>query len=150
MHLDSWRSCFHSRDGMCPLHLLNPSQTPIYMLPIPITASFPSWLIRFWHACFHYHLLWRSLWVEISTLAYEVNTSCWPERLSAGTLYPYNSEKGNAQKSEISTKLDVYSYRRAHRHSSCSAGVICRGCGVVTFIYFHSVDPYWVKSTLRI
>jgi hypothetical protein len=27
--------------------------------------------------------------------------------------YPHNSEKTNAQKSEISTKIDVYSYRRA-------------------------------------
>jgi len=33
-------------------------------------------------ACFDYHLLWSSLWVEISTLAYEANSSCWPERLS--------------------------------------------------------------------
>jgi hypothetical protein len=45
---------------------------------------------------------------------------------------PYNSDKTNAQKSEISTKLDVYSYRRAHRRASYSDGVICRGCGVVT------------------
>ena len=34
-------------------------------------------------ACFDYRLLWGSLWVEISTLAYEANSSCWPERLSA-------------------------------------------------------------------
>jgi len=49
-----------------------------------------------------------------------------------GILYPYNSDKTNAQKSMISTKINVYSYRRAHRHASCSAGVICMGCGVVT------------------
>jgi len=53
-------------------------------------------------------------------------------KVVSGILYPYNSDKTNAQKLEISTKLDVYSYRRAHRHASCSAGVICRGCGVVT------------------
>jgi len=40
-----------------------------------------------------------------------------------GILYPYNSDKTNAQKSEISTKIDAYSYRRAYRHASCSAGV---------------------------
>jgi len=50
----------------------------------------------------------------------------------SSVAYPYNSDKTNAKKFEISTKLDVYSYRRAHRHTSCSAGVICRGCGVVT------------------
>jgi len=30
----------------------------------------------------------------------------------------YNSDKTNAQKVEISTKIDVYSYRRAHRCAS--------------------------------
>jgi len=33
-------------------------------------------------ACFVYRLHWSSLWVEISTLAYEANTLFWPERLS--------------------------------------------------------------------
>jgi len=47
-------------------------------------------------------------------------------------LYPYNSEKRTAQKSEIHKNINVYSYRRAHRPASCSAGVIYRGCGVVT------------------
>jgi len=47
-------------------------------------------------------------------------------------LYPYNSDKTNVQKSETSIKIDVYSYRKAHKRASCSAGVICRGCGVVT------------------
>jgi hypothetical protein len=31
----------------------------------------------------------------------------------SGVLYPYNSDKNNAQKSEIPTNIDVYSYRRA-------------------------------------
>jgi len=53
-------------------------------------------------------------------------------KIVSGILYPYNSDKTFAQKSDISTKIDVYSYRRAHRDASCSAGVICRGCGVVT------------------
>ena len=30
------------------------------------------------------------------------------------------------------TNIDVHSYRRAHRRASCSAGVICMGCGAVT------------------
>jgi hypothetical protein len=47
----------------------------------------------------------------------------------SGVLYPYNSDKNNAQKSEISTKIDVYSYSMAHRHASCSAGVIFRVVG---------------------
>ena len=42
---------------------------------------FSSWLIRFWH-CLLNHLLWSLLCVEISTLAYEANSSCWPEKLS--------------------------------------------------------------------
>jgi len=53
-------------------------------------------------------------------------------KVVSGVLHPYNSYKTNAQILEISTKLDVYSYRRAHRHASYSAGVICWGCGVVT------------------
>jgi hypothetical protein len=45
---------------------------------------------------------------------------------------PTYSDKSNAQKLEIPTNIDVYSYRTAHRHASCSAGVIYSGCGVVT------------------
>ena len=50
-------------------------------------------------------------------------------RKVSGILYLY---KCNVQKSEILTNIGVYSYRRPHRCASCSAGVICRGCGVVT------------------
>jgi hypothetical protein len=49
-----------------------------------------------------------------------------------GVLYPFISDKTNAQKLEISTKINVYSYRRAHRLASHSAGIIHTGCGVVT------------------
>jgi len=45
--------------------------------------------------------------------------------------YPYNSDKSNAEKSEIPTKIDIYSYRRPDRYASCSDRVICRGCRVV-------------------
>jgi hypothetical protein len=71
------------------------------------------------------------LWVEISTLAYETNTLFLTMKVISGVLYPYNSDKSNAQKSEISRKINVYGYRRAYRCASCSVGVICRGCGVV-------------------
>jgi len=83
-------------------------------------------------ACPVYRLPCSSLWVEISTLAYESNSSVAQKGCQWCTVYPYNSDKTNAQKSEISTKIDVRSYRSAHRCVSCSAGVICRGCGVVT------------------
>jgi hypothetical protein len=44
----------------------------------------------------------------------------------SGVLYEYISDKTNAQKSAISTKINVYSYRIAHRRAYFSAGVICR------------------------
>jgi len=44
-------------------------------------------------------------------------------KVVSGVPYPHNSDKTNAQKSEICTKIDVYSYSMAHRHASCSAGV---------------------------
>ena len=40
----------------------------------------------------------------------------------------YCSDKTNTQKLEMSAKIDVYSYRSAHRCASCSAG---RTVGVV-------------------
>jgi hypothetical protein len=52
-------------------------------------------------------------------------------KVVSGILYPYNSDKTNTKKSEISRKIDVYSYRRAYRHAHYSVGVICRGCGIV-------------------
>jgi hypothetical protein len=44
-----------------------------------LTAHFSQLTNTAW---FDYRLLWGSLWVEISTLAYEVNASCCPEMLS--------------------------------------------------------------------
>jgi len=72
------------------------------------------------------------------TVGLNINTGLCNEQklltsnVVSGELYPYTSDKTNAQKSDISTKIDVYSYGRAHRSASCSVGVICRGCGVVT------------------
>jgi hypothetical protein len=80
---------------------------------------------------FVYRMPCSSLKVEKSTLAYEANPTV-DQKVVSGILYPYKSDKTNAKKLEISIKIDVYSYRRPHRHTSCSAGVICRGCGVVT------------------
>jgi len=53
------------------------------------------------------------------------------KKVVSDVLHPYNSDKSNAKKSEISINIDVYGYRRAHRPASCNAGVIFRGCGVV-------------------
>jgi hypothetical protein len=52
-------------------------------------------------------------------------------KVVSGLLYPYNSDKTNTKKSEISRIIDVYGYRRAYRCAYCSVGIICRGCGVV-------------------
>jgi hypothetical protein len=49
-------------------------------------------------------------------MAYDMLT----RNVFSGIVYPYSSEKANAKKSEISTKIDVYSYRRA----SCSPEVL--------------------------
>jgi hypothetical protein len=92
----------------------------------------PSWLIHFrhWYLCLYLALGF--------TIGWNINTgpqsklSFLTRKFVIGIMYPYNSNKTNAQKSEISTKINVYSYRGAHRRASCSAGVICRGCGVVT------------------
>ena len=59
-------------------------------------------------------------------------TLTWPERLSVAYCTHIIQTKLMLKKSEISTKIDVYSYKKAHRHASCSVAVICRGCGVVT------------------
>jgi hypothetical protein len=76
---------------------------------------------------FVYRLLCCSLWVEISTLTYVTNSNCWPERLSLAYCTHI-----------IQTKI-MHKNRRypqksmfSHRSASCSVGVICRGCEVVT------------------
>jgi hypothetical protein len=71
------------------------------------------------------------MWVEISTLAYEAKTLSLPERLSVAYCTHIIQTK-LMLKNQIPTKIDVYSYRRTHRRASCSVGVICKGCGVVT------------------
>ena len=96
------------------------------------SCVFPSSLVRFWHC-----LLRLSLALEC-TVGWNINTglgsknSFLTRKVVSGILYPYNSDKSDAQKLEIPTNIDVYSYRMAHRCASCSAGVICVGCGVVT------------------
>jgi len=67
----------------------------------------------------------------ISTLAYSMSTNYCPERVSVACC-THSSDKTNVQKSETSTKIEVYSYRIDHRRVSCSAGVLCRGCWAVT------------------
>ena len=95
------------------------------------TAHFSHLTNKVLTACFNYHLHWSSLWVEISTLPYETNSSCWQEWLSVAYCTHIIQTK-LMLKNQISTKIDVYSYSRAHTHASFSAGVIYRGCGVET------------------
>jgi len=47
-------------------------------------------------AHFVYRCQWSSLWVDISTLAYESNTLL-TRKVVSGVLHPYNSEKFNTQ-----------------------------------------------------
>ena len=48
-----------------------------------VTVQLSQWAISFeTQLVFVYHLHRCSPWVEISTLAYETNTNCWPERFS--------------------------------------------------------------------
>ena len=95
-----------------------------------VTVIFPSWLNGCVTACSDYRLLWGALWVETSSLASEVKTLSWPERLSVAYCTHIIQSKVML-KSEISINIDVYGYRRAHRPASCNAGVIFRGCGIV-------------------
>jgi len=53
-------------------------------------------------------------------VAYETNIFLTRKFVSV-VVYSYNSDKTNGQKSEIATKIDVYSNSRAHRRVSCSA-----------------------------
>ena len=72
------------------------------------------------------------------SVGWNIITGLWSEnsflsmKVVSDMLYPYNSDKSNAQKSEIPTTFNVYSYRKAHVPAPYSAGVICRGWGTVT------------------
>ena len=61
---------------------LPPPQAPIYTSTLSNCAFFPADWYGSDTACFDYCSLWSSLWDEISTLASETNSSCWPESLS--------------------------------------------------------------------
>jgi len=87
-----------------------PPQTPIYMSTLLVTAHF-SQLIQFWHC------LWRLSLALGFTVGWNINTGLWSKnsfltrKVVNGILYPYNSDKTNAQKLEMPTNIDVYSYR---------------------------------------
>jgi hypothetical protein len=87
-----------------------------------VTAHFFQLTKRLCHC-----VLWLSLALRF-TVGWNINTGLWGKnalltrKVVSGVLYPYNSEKSNAQKSEIPTNIDVYSYRRAQRPASCSVG----------------------------
>jgi len=79
---EPWRSGFLCVARMDPLHLLNPSKNPHLCQHIAI-AQFVQWVMLFkTQLAFVCCLPCSPLWVEISTMAYETNSSCWPERLS--------------------------------------------------------------------
>jgi hypothetical protein len=81
-------------------------------------------------------MLWLLLPLRF-TVGWNINTGQWSEnafltrKVVSGVIYPCNSDKSNAQKLEIPTNINVYSYRRAHRPASCSVGVIFRGCIII-------------------
>ena len=129
---EPWRLGFLCGARMEPLHLLNPSKQPDLYVNIKQLHKWTSWLIWFQtqHA-FIYCLHWSPQRVEIPTLVYKRTLSVDQKCFQWHTVPIYFS-KTNAKKSEISTKTDVYSYRRPHRCASRSAGVLCRGCGPVT------------------
>ena len=85
-------------------------------------------------ACFCLSLALESNVGWTSTMAYETCTNGWPQSfLVVYCNATYCSDKTNIQKSDISTNINVYSYRRAHRCVFCSSGTLCRGCGAVTY-----------------
>ena len=64
-----------------PPHLLNPFK-PWFICWHKATALFFQWVMFETQLAFVYCWPCSSLWFEISTLAYEANSSRWPERLS--------------------------------------------------------------------
>jgi len=60
-----------------------PLHKPWFICQHIVTAQLSQWVISFeTQLAFIYHLHRSPLWVEISTLAYKMNTNCWPERFS--------------------------------------------------------------------
>jgi hypothetical protein len=128
-HLDTWRSGFYSRARIYPLHPLNPftnTDITIATYELRIFSQLTNTVLT-------QRVFLLSLALEF-TVCWNINTGLQNKnsfftREISGVLYPY---KCNVQISEILTNIDVYSHRRPHRRASCSAGVIYRGCGVVT------------------
>jgi hypothetical protein len=137
--VEPWRSGFLCVARMDPLHLLNPSKNPHLCQHIGIAQFFQRIMLFKTQLALVCHVPCSPLWVEISTLAYEMNSSCWPERLSVANSTHIIQTKLMLKIRRYPSKIDVYSYRRAHRCASCSAEVICRGCRVVTCITQPSV-----------
>jgi hypothetical protein len=69
-------------------------------------------------------LLWMRSVGSFSTLDYVTSSDWSSERFSVMI-------QTNAQKLEISTKIDFYSHRRPHRRASCSSGTLCRETGAL-------------------
>ena len=136
-----------------PLHLLNPlNNRDLYVNTYHSTFS-PSDLNGSRHSP-----RYLSLALE-STVGWNVNIGLWnvhwllTRKVFSGALYPYSSYKTNAKKSEISTKIDVYSYRSSHQRASCSAGVLSRGCWAVTCntqlsVYYKHLGHHQISGIL--
>ena len=118
------------RSQNVPLHLLNPSTTTDIRRHL-VTVQFSQLT--------NMVLTLLALIIALSGVHCWLKYQHWPVKQKLfhdqkgfqWRTVPYNSDKSNAQKLEISKIIDVYSYRRAHRPTSCSAGEICRGCEVV-------------------
>jgi hypothetical protein len=108
--------------------------------PPPLKPLQKPWFRRqhFWtvHLCSRHSIVCLSLALEssvacISTVSYGTSTNWWAERFSVAYCNAYCSDETNIQKLEISMKINVYSYRWAHRRVSSSYGALFRGCGAV-------------------
>jgi hypothetical protein len=67
------------------------------------------------------------VWVEFNSVLWNC-TSLLSGRLSVAYC---NADFSAQTENKISMKIDVFSYRRAHRHASCSSGALCRGFGAI-------------------
>jgi hypothetical protein len=98
-----------------------------------VTVQFFEWVMLFeTQLVFVYHLPCSSLWVEISTLAYEANKNCWAESLSVAYSTHIIQTKLMLKNWRYPQKLMFTAMEGPTDMPCCSAGVICRDCGVVT------------------
>jgi len=126
---DPWKSEFLCVARMDSLHLLNPSRNQFIRRHIA-TAQFSQWVNAVLDTD---RLVYRwpcsSLWVEISTLAYVTTSSHWPEIVVAYCTHTIQTKL--MLKNRRYPQKSMFTATGGPRHATCSAGVICRGCGVL-------------------